>query len=110
MGCIGMSMTDFCRCTPSQFRAIYRSWSERQRDDLRQQWEQSRMMCMCMLQPYSKSKLKPRDVMQFPWDETPAKAKTKSRPKEELSEEERMERYRKAAKRYGYESIGKGSK
>ena len=26
------------------------------------------MQCLCMLQPHSKKKLKPRDVLQFAWD------------------------------------------
>jgi hypothetical protein len=112
MGCMGMSMTDFCSCTPSQFREAYNVWAERERTGLRQQWEQSRMMCMCMLQPYSKKRLQPRDVMRFPWDETPAKSaeRKESRPREELSDEERMERYRKAARRYGYKGIGDGNR
>jgi hypothetical protein len=54
-----------------------------------------------MLQPYSKKRLQPGDVMRFPWDETPAKSaeRKESRPREELSDEELMERYRAAVSR-----------
>jgi hypothetical protein len=51
-----------------------------------------------MLQPYSKKRLQPRDVMKFPWDkEEQEEAERKQRtPREDLSREELMQRYRAA--------------
>lgn len=57
------------------------------------------MQCLCILQPYSKDKLKARDIMQFAWDK---EVQTEiPEAKEELSREEIMKRYKIAAKRAG---------
>ena len=39
-------------------------------DERREQseWERLRMSCLCMLQPYSKKRLRAEDVMRFPWE------------------------------------------
>lgn len=99
MGCMGMSIDDFCRCTPSEYYAAYEAWHDAVDAAERGKWERVRMQCLCILQPYSKDKLKTRDIMQFAWDkevqvETPEE-------KEKLSREEIMERYRMAAERAG---------
>jgi hypothetical protein len=95
---MGMSMIDFYSCTPLQFKAIYGAWAEAQSTALRQQWEQSRMVCMCMLQPYSKKRLQPRDVMKFPWDKKEQEEAERKQltPRKDLSREELMQRYRAA--------------
>lgn len=68
VGCIGMSVDDFCRCTPLEFSAVYQGWAEAEQRRERAAWERTRMQCTCMLQPYSKLGLKPQDVMKFAWD------------------------------------------
>ena len=98
MGCIGMSMDDFCRCTPSEFYAAYEAWNEMQTSRERGRWERIRMQCLCSMQPYSKSKLTPQDIMRFPWED---KHLPQVGKKEKLSREEIMERYRAAKKRAG---------
>ena len=98
MGCIGMSMDDFCRCTPSEFYAAYEAWNEMQTSRERGRWERIRMQCLCSMQPYSKSKLTPHDIMRFPWED---KHLPQVEKKEKLSREEIMDRYRAAKKRAG---------
>lgn len=98
MGCMGMSMDDFCRCAPSEFYAAYEAWSEMRQREEQGMWERMRMQCLCSLQPYSKSKLTPRDIMRFPWE---AKIEERGVKSEELSHEELMERYRKAREQFG---------
>lgn len=89
MGCIGMGLDDFCRCTPSEFTATWEAWSEREQQAERGCWERLRMECLCMLQPWSKKRLEPRDVMELPWDES-----AKEEKGEELSKEEIKRRFR----------------
>lgn len=95
-----MSMDDFCRCVPSEFYAAYEAWHEMEQSQEQAQWERMRMQCLCSLQPYSKQKLKPGDVMQFPWESEDGRVKSGEYPcpsgREELSHEELMARYRKA--------------
>jgi hypothetical protein len=86
-----MSREDFLFCTPSEFRAIFDSWQQQQDRTNRTAWERTRMMCLCMLQPHSKKKMKARDVMEFPWE------KKETKPQKQLSPEE----YERVKRRYG---------
>lgn len=69
VGCIGMTVDDFCQCTPSEFQAVYESWNDAEQRKERAAWERARLQCTCMLQPYSKRKLEPRDVFRFEWED-----------------------------------------
>lgn len=90
-------MQDFCRCTPSEFRAIFDAWSgERERRE-RGEWERVRMSCLCALQPYSKKKLKASDIMEFPWEKKEVDAPASG----SLTAEELNERYAMARRMYG---------
>lgn len=95
MGCMGMGMEDFCRCTPSEFRAAWDAWNELHEGCRREAWEQLRMQCLCTLQPWSKGHLEARDIMEFPWDEAEAA------PPDALSREELLRRYREAKRAVG---------
>jgi len=64
----------------------------------RGRWERIRMQCLCSMQPYSKSKLTPQDIMKFPWEGSEERRVKKEKP---MSHEEIMERYRAAKKRAG---------
>ena len=97
MGCLGMSLSDFERCTPLEFHSVFDAWRNRAEQIDRSEWERVRYTCMCMLQPYSKKKLRPRDVAVFPWER-------RSEPKVVESKEEEEARYQAALKRYGIES------
>ena len=100
MGCIGMSYDDFCRCTPSEYAAVWHAWQEA--DERREQgeWERLRMSCLCMLQPYSKKRLRAEDVMRFPW-ETGSRGSTGDKGDATLSAEEMEARRQAAMERYG---------
>jgi len=56
-----------------------------------------------MLQPYSKRRLKARDILQFPWDDEGEKLSSSRSGENDLSHEELMARYRKARERAGFE-------
>jgi hypothetical protein len=94
-----MSMTDFERCTPSEFFFIYENWRKSREFLERSEWERTRMICVSVLQPYSNKSLSGKDVMTFPWDEEQNKDEKPSTKKE--SREEIMKRFREAKKRAG---------
>ena len=98
MGCMGLGLDDFCCCTPSEFWKVYESWQTQTEHVLRESWEQTRVLCASVLQPYSKKRLSGRDVFPLPWD-----AKKEKKKEENISEEERRARYEAAKKRYGIE-------
>lgn len=88
VGGIGMSLTDFCRCTPQEFHCIYRSWEQMHQH---QPWEQARFLACCVLQPYSKKALKATDVCRFGWEEP------QNNPPPEQSTRQRFEELKKRA-------------
>jgi hypothetical protein len=92
VGDIGMSVDDFCRCTPAEFRSIadaYRLSIERKE---RSEWERTRMQCVCMLQPYSKSRIDPKELMLFPWEDTEGDQDEKLTTKEIWEKFEKVKR------------------
>ncbi|MCF0160760.1 MAG: hypothetical protein HUJ99_08210 [Bacteroidaceae bacterium] len=99
LGCIGMGYDDFCRCTPSEFRAVCDRWRESEEWIDRGEWERVRMMCLCMIQPYSKKKLQARDIMEFEWEKNEVKTEQKDAPV--ISREEEMKRYESAKRMWG---------
>lgn len=101
MGCMGMSMMDFCLCTPSEFYETWKVWNEMQLRREREAWERARMECLCTLQPWSKKRLKARDVMRFEWDDNSVDSKCSR--SNEMSREEIMKRYREARRKVGME-------
>ena len=94
VGDIGMTLDDFCRCTPAEFTAVAEAWRKAGERRERSGWEQTRMQCLCMLQPYSRHRLSPRDVMRFPWDEEESQT-------EKLTAEEIWERFERVKREQG---------
>lgn len=92
---MGMGMDDFCRCTPTEFRAAWDAWNEMRQQCERTSWEQVRMQCLCTLQPWSKDRLEARDIMEFPWDER------KEEERAAVSDDEIRQRYKAAKERWG---------
>lgn len=91
-----MSVDDFCRCTPSEFRAVYKAWAESEQRRERSAWERTRMLCTTMLQPYSKKGLEPTDVFRFKWEENEDDS-------EDLSAKEIWKRFEEVKREQGLE-------
>ena len=75
------------------------AWRQNRQHQEQDAWERTRMACLCMVQPYSKKRLSPTDLMVFPWE----KEKPANKPAEEekMSSEEIKRRYEEAKRRYG---------
>ena len=104
MGCVGMSLEDFERCTPSEFHAVWECWSEKEHRRERGEWERVRMECLCSLQPWSKKKLRAGDIMEFPWEREAPHMAVQPRgggEAEVLTRSEALARMERAMKRYG---------
>ena len=67
---MGMSLDDFCRCTPGAFRSVYDAWYINQEVLMHRDWEVGRYIAMMAVQPYTKKALKPTDLIIFPWEKT----------------------------------------
>lgn len=102
MGCMGMSYDDFARCTPSEYAAVWRAWHEAAERREQSEWERLRMSCLCMLQPYSKKRLRAEDVMRFPWESGARGSAVRPGVRADILSAEEMEARREAAMaRYG---------
>lgn len=88
IGNIGMLMDDFLKVDVDEFRAIYAAWNER--EEMREQaaWERARLIATICVQPYSKRRLSPKDVLPLPWD----KAQQKKPASKIVSKEEDKKR------------------
>ena len=79
MGAMGMGLADFCSMTPEEFRQAHRAWTEHEESRMRSGWEMTRTLSAFVLQPWSRKRLKPSDVLKFPWDSA-ARTERKSPP------------------------------
>lgn len=96
-GCIGISLQDFERCTPSEFRAVFDAWHERVQKLERNEWEQTRFLGACVVRYSAKRILDVRDVLPLPWDKA-----EKQSPIQQMSNAELKSRYKSAKRRYGF--------
>lgn len=65
MGCMGMSLSDFVVCTPSEFQEVCNGWEQRRKDE----WERARWQMVYSVAPWTTKKMTPSDVLHLPWDE-----------------------------------------
>ena len=79
VGAMGMNLPDFCSMTPEEFRQAHGAWLEAEESRVRHGWEMARTLSAFILQPWSKKRLKPSDVLKFPWDAA-ARTERKSPP------------------------------
>lgn len=79
VGAMGMGLADFCSMTPEEFRQAHMAWMEHEESRMRSGWEMTRTLSAFILQPWSKKRLKPSDILKFPWD-TAARTERKSPP------------------------------
>lgn len=98
-GCIGMSLDDFFRCTPSEFYAISSSWREYRTTSEQAAWERSRFVTATLLQPHTRRPLKPRDICTFSWE----KNTREETPAEDVAQAEKStrERFEEIKERWG---------
>lgn len=94
VGCVGMSLDDFCALDFDEFEAVTRAWTEMRESQERQEWERMRMLATIGIQPHAKKKLTPAQLLPFPWDrEEKEKRDRKAAPKSS------PERFRRIAER-----------
>lgn len=95
VGCIGMSVEDFERCTPSEFTEIGKIWLEREEYTNKRTWEQTRLIGYSSLRPYLKPGVTAEQIFPLSWDGK------KENTANEISKEEFKARYAAAKKKWG---------
>lgn len=94
-----MSLSDFERCTPSEFSAVAGRWRDHQDGLARRGWERTRFLAAVTLQPYSRKPVRSEDVARFPWDE--GNSTSGGAPQGPPSTRERMEEIAARVRRAG---------
>lgn len=102
VGCIDMSLDDFCRCYVEEFEAICRAWSEMREYESRADWERVRILASIIVSPYVKGDVHPQRLLPMPWDKE-SDRDTESPETPQLSAEEQLERGRALARQWGYQ-------
>ena len=59
LGCVGLSLPDFCALTPSEFRAVCDAWGRRNEGLEQGAWERMRLLATITIQPHVKKRLTP---------------------------------------------------
>ena len=89
---LGLSYDELYDLTPRSFSNKLLGFNNYQRQLLETSWEQTRLISHSTLSPHSKKKLKPQEILPFPWDD-------KNKPKKEIASKEHIkeviERYNK---------------
>ena len=83
LGCIGMSLADFCQLTPGEFQAAYQAWTDRAEQRERSAWERMRMQAVITIQPHVKGRVTPQRLLPFPWEKETKKPRRKPTTAEE---------------------------
>lgn len=68
LGCIKLSYDDFCRLTREEFHEIYRAYNEQREADYRDDWQRMRMLATISVQPHTKKKITPQQLLPFTWE------------------------------------------
>lgn len=97
MGRVGMSRSDFERCTPLEFSRIVESWNTAEEARSREDWERTRVQVVSVANLFSKKPLDPRTAFPLPWDKDGMGETGKKVPKGTSS----LERMKEVAGRLG---------
>ncbi len=71
LGCIGLRYDDFCRLSAEEFRAVCKSYSEKEESHLHGEWERMRLLATITIQPHVKGKVTAHRLLPLPWDKNP---------------------------------------
>ena len=91
LGSIGLSLSDFCDLTPTEYAATCKAWNDRKDEIYRDEWERMRLHAAITSQPHVKKKIDVKKLIKFSWEQPKVKA-------EPMSREEARKRFEKLTK------------
>lgn len=96
-----MSAEDFREMTLEEFDATAEAFQKHQEQEYRSGWEQMRLHASICIQPHLKNRVRPKELIVFPWEEE--KIEKKPIP----SKEEAMRQYNELMERLKQKEHGK---
>lgn len=67
--------SQFYDLLPREWMNLVEGWNERQNTKERADWERTRWMTTILINPHTKKTIKAKDLIVFPWEKEPKKAK-----------------------------------
>lgn len=105
VGCIGLSLDEFCKYYYEEFESICKAWREMTDAQNRDAWERTRTLAAITIQPHVKkgTKITPKKLLPLPWDKKKETEPIRSdEPK--LTPEQKQKRFEELAHRLGDET------
>lgn len=68
MGEMGMTIEELYNMTPRQFQNKREGYRRAVEGDMQTRWESVRWLAAVVIAPHIKKRLRPKDLMAFPWD------------------------------------------
>lgn len=99
VGCIGLSLDEFCALEFDEFESICEAWRKMSEQQNREAWERTRILATICIQPHIKKKITPKQLIPLPWDK-----RTARRNEPQLTAEEKRKRFEDVARRLGDET------
>jgi hypothetical protein len=65
---VGLSYDELYDLTPRSFNNKLIGFNSSQEEKVQNEWEQTRIIVHATMSPHSKKKLRPKDILPFPWD------------------------------------------
>jgi len=72
-GQVGLMPSQFYDLLPREWGNMVEGWNERQNRKEEADWERTRWMTTILLNPHTKKRIKPKDLIVFPWESKPKK-------------------------------------
>ena len=79
---MGLAYNELYSLTPRSFNNKLEGFSKFQEQKTQNAWDQTRIILLGCLTPHSKKKLKPTDILPFPWDGKSNKKKVIASPEQ----------------------------
>lgn len=96
LGVVGLSFSDFCSLTPSEFAEVCKHQRGHEEDLERSRWERMRLLAAITVQPHCKKKITPERLLPLPWDKGRGREKEKMKILKESSRERMLEVWRRS--------------
>lgn len=110
LGCVGMSLSDFCGLTPEEFECVCDAYHRQREADYRDGWKRMRMLATVCIQPHVKKRISARELLPFSWDKAGrAAAHGGVPPKKTVSAAESKARLEKLTRRLNGDGGGDGT-
>lgn len=93
-----MSFEEFCAYDFDEFEHITRAWHSMTDEQNRDEWERMRILATICIQPHTKKKLTPKQLIPLPWDR---RRNRRNNNAPELTKEQRRKRVEELMQRMG---------